>query len=888
MNVFELGAKIGLDASAFRNGLQTAEGQMSAFGSAFKSGVSALANAAVTATKQAADASLNFVKTAVGVGAQFDTSMSQVAATMGKTVDEIGELRDFAQKMGSETSFSASQAADALNYMALAGYDAGQSMNMLPTVLDLAAAGSIGLAEASDMVTDSQSALGLSMEETTVMVDQMAKASSKTNTSVAQLGSAILTVGGTAKNLKGGTQELTQVLGLLADNGIKASEAGTHLRNIMLAMNPTTDDAVAAWERLGVEAYDSSGSLRNLSDIFTDLNAAMEGMSDQEKTGLITDMFNKTDLSSVNALLATNAERWNEVSEAIGNSEGAAAQMAETQLDNLNGDVTLLQSAFEGLQIAVADKVIPVFRPFIQLVSQLMSSVTKIIKDGGSVNDVVKKVIEGVDGMRIRLMQIVEKIIPAIAEEAPKIIDTLIKEFTSKSKKLFSLGLKVLESIAKGIENNKEKIADTARSVIQMLTTFISNNLPPLLSAGLDIILAVADAIITSVPELIPAVIEVITTIADKLMDVDMIESMLEAAVQIITTISEGLAENLPELIPKAVDMILTLVETLTNPDMIGQLVDAALVIIMAVANGLIKALPRLLEKAPVIVSNLVKAIKANAPKLLDAALELIKSIVNGITSNLNKIFDSGLDIVKSLLDGGLSVMKSIKEWGEKIGEEIYQAIKSKFNDILIAGKDIVNKFGDGIKDRYFFLKDVAHGLMDIAQNIIKDRLKGAWEWGKDMVSNFIEGIKSKWNHLREAVTGTADIVDNNMGFSLPEEGPLSDFDKSAPDMMDLFIKGIKDNEMKLRNQIQKTFDFQSLIQMPDAEELKNISVATKYDISERSYRPQESSASNVTNITINVQTGVVSNDYGAHRLAKKISEQLAILENQNRKAVGV
>ena len=162
---------------------------------------------------------------------------------MGKTTNEIAELRDYAKEMGASTAFSATQSAEALNFMALAGYDANTSMKMLPNVMNLAAAGSMELARASDMVTDSQTALGLSLDETEVLVDQMAKTSSKTNTSVSQLGDAMLTIGGTAKNLSGGTKELNQVLGLMADNGIKAGEAGTHLRNIILAMNPTTKDA---------------------------------------------------------------------------------------------------------------------------------------------------------------------------------------------------------------------------------------------------------------------------------------------------------------------------------------------------------------------------------------------------------------------------------------------------------------------------------------------------------------------------------------------------------------------------------------------------------------------------------------------------------------------
>ncbi|MBQ7261594.1 MAG: phage tail tape measure protein, partial [Lachnospiraceae bacterium] len=185
-------------------------------------------------------AAIGFGKASIDAGMEFDSSMSQVAATMGTTVDQITDLRDYAQEMGATTAFSATEAADALNYMALAGYDAEESMNMLPTVLDLAAAGNIEIARASDMVTDAQSALGLSAEETKDMVDQMAKASSKSNTSVEQLGDAYLKIGATARNVKGGTEELATVLGVLADNGIKGEKGGTHLRNMILSLqNPT-------------------------------------------------------------------------------------------------------------------------------------------------------------------------------------------------------------------------------------------------------------------------------------------------------------------------------------------------------------------------------------------------------------------------------------------------------------------------------------------------------------------------------------------------------------------------------------------------------------------------------------------------------------------------
>ena len=307
---------------------------------------------------------------------------------------EIKELNNIAIKMGSTTKFSATEAAEGLNYLALAGYDSKQQISALPKVLQLAAAGDMELDKASDMLTDSMSALGLAskdskvlMSNMDVMVNQMAKTASKSNTSVAQLGEAILTVGGTAKDLKGGTKELNTVLGLLADNGIKASESGTHLRNIILAMTPTTDKAAAAWDKLGVSGFDAQGNLRPLEDTFQDLSKAMDGMSTEERQNMIKAMFNKTDLAAVNALLSTSKDRWDELGSEIENSQGAAEKMANTQLDNLAGDVTLLKSAIEGLQIR-----------FYQLANNglrlVVQSITKVVDWLNNLDDSTLETIE--------------------------------------------------------------------------------------------------------------------------------------------------------------------------------------------------------------------------------------------------------------------------------------------------------------------------------------------------------------------------------------------------------------------------------------------------------------------------------------------------------------
>ncbi len=337
---------------------------------------------------------------AVKTAANFESSMSQVQATMGITSDSMSDLNgesvntmdalsDLAKEMGSKTAFSASECAEALNYLALAGYDTQEMADTLPTVLNLAAAGGLDLASASDMVTDAMSALGMETSDADKMVDQMAKTASSTNTSVGQLGEGILTIGATAKSVKGGTAELNTALGILANNGIKGAEGGTHLRNVILSLQNPTDIAASAMEELGVSVYDSQGNMRSLNDILGDLNTSMDGMTAEEKSNIISKIFNKTDLSSVNALLANTGDTWDDLQTSIENSGGAAQQMADTQLDNLSGQITILKSAIEGFAISIGETLMPTIK---NIVAKLQSFVDWLNNLDDGTREVIVKI----------------------------------------------------------------------------------------------------------------------------------------------------------------------------------------------------------------------------------------------------------------------------------------------------------------------------------------------------------------------------------------------------------------------------------------------------------------------------------------------------------------
>lgn len=412
---------------------------------------------------------------AVKTTADFDSSMSQVQATMGiakdamsdlngESVNTMDALRDLAKQMGPQTIFSASECADAMNYLALAGYDTQEIYDTLPTVLNLAAAGGIDLASASDMVTDAMSAHGMETSEADTMADQMAKTASSTNTSVAQLGEGILTIGATARTVKGGTAELNTALGILANNGIKGAEGGTHLRNVILSLQNPTDKAAEQMQTLGVSVYDSEGNMRSLNDVLGDLNTAMDGMTAEEKSNIISKIFNKTDLSAVNALLANTGDTWDDLQQSIIDSGGAAQQMADTQLDNLSGQLTLLKSALEGLAISFGETLMPMVR---SVVEKIQAFVDKL----NGMSDAQRETI-------IKIMAFAAALGPLliILGKTMSTVGTTMKTFSSLTKGVAKLGVKIAGSSGSitSLESALGAVAGPVLAVVAIVAVLVA------------------------------------------------------------------------------------------------------------------------------------------------------------------------------------------------------------------------------------------------------------------------------------------------------------------------------------------------------------------------------------------------------------------------------
>lgn len=559
--------------------------------SGFTKGISSMTVAAGNLisdlVKTAGSKLAGLAQSSVGVGMTFDASMSQVAATMGTTVDQIGNLTKVAKEMGSSTKFTATQAADALNYLALAGYDAAKAAEVLPSVLNLAAAGGMDLAYASDLVTDAMASLNIEANKQNVddFGNKLAMAASKANTNVSQLGEAILTVGGTAANLKGGTTELTTALGLLANVGIKSAEGGTHLRNIILALQSPTDDAAKKMQALGLQVYDAQGNMRGLDEILGDLNAAMQGMTQGQKDSIINQLFNKTDLAAVNGLLAAQGEQWDTLAAQIDAADGAMGQMAETQIDNLQGAMTILSSAFEGLQLAVYDELEPTLTDVVKWGTDCISQLSTALTEGGP------------EAMLQAAGSILSDLASGIAEQLPGLMTT---------------GVEIITQLAEDIVAATPAMLDTAAEVLG----------------------ALGQGIIDAIPDLITSATEVVTGFVDYLGD--NADAIVDAGVQLMESLVTGIANNLPALITSAAGLIAKFAAALIEhlPDILS----CGAELLATLAQGIVRSLENLAEAALACIAKLIGVWDGSMDEWGHIGENIVQGIINGIAGLWGKL----------------------------------------------------------------------------------------------------------------------------------------------------------------------------------------------------------------------------------------------------------
>lgn len=647
--------------------------------SSFKSALSQATKGLGTITKTVASATAAAAAAvgamgiaAINTGREFEGAMSQVAATMliDKTTAEgqkaFETLENAARECGASTAFSATEAAEALNYLALAGYDADKAATALPTVLKLAGAGAMDLAAASDMVTDSMSALGIEATEAnlTQFSDQLAQTASKANTSVAQLGEAILTVGGTAKGLAGGTTELNTALGILADNGLKGAEGGTHLRNIILSLQNPTDKAAASLKSLGVDVYDAQGNMRGLNDVFKDLQGAMDGMDNASKDTILSTLFNKTDLTAANAMLANCTDRFDELSASIENSAGACENMYAIQLDNLNGDIDILKSGLSDLGISIYQDLNGPLREMTQLATSMVGELSEAYKSGG------------MEGMVGAVGGCMAEVVNTIADYAPQVV---------------SMGVDLLENFISGITDNSGALATAASEVITVFVEGLFTLVPQVILAGIDILTQFVQSMTAQLPQLISTGTQAIVNFVNGI--IQRLPEVISTALTLVQTLVNSIGQNAPMLISAAIQLIGNLVLGIVS--MLPQLLQMRIQLILSLAQGILSNLPQILQMGVQIIISLVSGITQMLPMIIQGGIQLIISLIQGIIANLGNIVQAAVQIVITLATGLIqAIPQLIAAIPQLVGAIIDTILSTNWLDV---GIQIIKGLIDGI-----------------------------------------------------------------------------------------------------------------------------------------------------------------------------------------------
>lgn len=310
---------------------------------------------------------------AVSVGAEFDQSMSKVQAVSGATGEEFDALRKKAREMGASTKFSANESAEALNYMAMAGWKTDDMLEGLEGVLQLAAASGEDLAATADIVTDGLTAMGYEAGDAGRMANVMAAASSNANTNVSMMGETFKYAASVAGSMNYSMEDLALATGLMANAGIKGSQAGTSLRSMMSRMAAPTDAVAGAMERLGIEITNADGTTKPFREVLTSLRTSMAGLSDTEKTQIASTIAGKNAMSGFLAVVNASDKDFNKLANAIDNSEGAASAMADTMMDNFGGQMTLLKSNLQELSIGISDTLTPAISKLVAIAQKTVS-----------------------------------------------------------------------------------------------------------------------------------------------------------------------------------------------------------------------------------------------------------------------------------------------------------------------------------------------------------------------------------------------------------------------------------------------------------------------------------------------------------------------------------
>lgn len=587
----------------------------------FQSGIDGIGSIAEKGLK-ATGAILAGTATAIGaigaasvkVGSDFEASMSKVAAISGATGDDLKALTDKAKEMGATTKFSASESADALQYMAMAGWKTEDMLNGLEGIMNLAAASGEDLATTSDIVTDALTAFGLSAEDSTHFADVLAQASSNANTNVGMMGETFKYVAPVAGALGYTAEDTALAIGLMANSGIKASQAGTSLRSIMSRMAKPTKEVQGAMDKLGVSLTDSNGNMKSLNEVMGDLRNGFAGLSEAEAAEMAAALGGQEAMSGLLAIVNASDDDFDKLSDAIYSCDGAAKRMADTMNDNLQGQITILKSGLEGLGISLYENMEAPLKEVVKEAQNMVQQLQDAFNNGG------------LDSLVTKSGEVMAQIVTEVAQAAPKLIGTAEN---------------LVGSFIQGIVDHKSEFASAGATMVAELVRAIMDVAGDMWSAGIYLFTEFLQAM------------------------TDHSEEMGQSFGEMISKIGEAVQTNLPLIIQAAKDFVAGFCQGLSEEfPGVSALLDGFFQGFLDTAGDIVQGIVDLIgdifsvidSQDPATMEAIGKAIGTIAASI--AALKVASEVVGGVKSLLSvlggfrKTVGSIIGIVPKVVEG--------------------------------------------------------------------------------------------------------------------------------------------------------------------------------------------------------------------------------------------
>ena len=690
----------------------------------------AVAVGAFVGVRQAID----FGKDVVNTGREFEQGMANVSAISGATGAELTALSEKAKEMGAKTKFSAIEASEAMSYMGMAGWNSSQMIDGIAGIMNLAAASGEELAGVSDIVTDALTAFGLKASDSCEFADVLAVAASKSNTNVSLLGESFKNVAATAGAMGYSMKDTTTALGLMANAGVKGSDAGTSLRGVMTRLAKPTKEVDAAMSALGISAVNTDGSMKPLSVLIPELQTHFSTLTDAQKGQYATMIAGKNALSGFLSIVNASSDDFYSLSDAINNSEGAALKMADTMNDTVSGKLTLLKSQFEGVKIAIFDA----------LGSSQFKGVLQSMSDGlGALTPAISYVTVAIENGLFSAIQTIYN----TASTVFNAVKNAIQNNQPAIERLHNAFDNVRNSIVNAFSGNGTELIQTLANVVV-----------PNLCNSLVAVMNIASGVISAASTLSPVIAGIagaVTAYKIAVATANVVDGIRNGLIAFSAVMTGTQALN---VVTGVFGAIMTFV---TSP--IG-LVVIAIGAVIAVGVLLFKHWDKVKETAKNLwngIKNVFSGIKdtvSNAwGKVKETAANVWDGIKNTVSTKLNNIKNAYQEHGGGIKGAVAGTMTAIKEYYKTGYDAINSLTGGKLGQVVESVKTKLSPMLNTVKEKLSGIKDVFGSAFSKAFEFVRNSYnEGALKPIVDKCISAFNGIKTKisekFNGIKEAV----------------------------------------------------------------------------------------------------------------------------------------